>query len=514
VTSILESHTDEVADLTVPASAPARELRRRIESRDAVIAIIGLGYVGLPLAVSYAEAGFRVVGIDLDGRRVEGLRDGISPVEDIPDVRLAPIVAPLPELYAPRPHNGDQPAGFLAATSDFDVLSIADAVIICVPTPLSHTKDPDVSYIMAAADQIARRLHPGMLVVLESTTYPGTTEELVLPLLENPQAVLRRRHDDRRQSPRSPLVVGRDFFLAFSPERIDPGRRDHTIQTTPKVVGGTTPTCLSLATALYGSIVNHVVQVSNPKAAEMVKLLENTFRSVNIGLVNELAMWCDKLDVDVWEVIEAAATKPFGVMPFRPGPGLGGHCIPIDPLYLAWKLRSLDYPARFITLASEINMSMPHHVLAKVATALNDDAKAVRGSRVLVLGVTRSRLGETLDRFGRKRRLPRSVCAGDQGERHHTSFDRSHRRRTGGRRLCCHRDSALDLRLGPHRRLHPEHRRHPQRDGDDERHPASARRQALAPLTTRRTQHDSPCPRHRRDGLYRWSPLRGSARTR
>ncbi len=387
MTAILDNHAEVVVDLSIPAPEAAKELRRRIESRDAIVAVIGLGYVGLPLAVSYAEAGFRVVGIDLDARRVEGLREGISPVEDIPDVRLAPIVAPVPELYAPRPHNGDPMAGFLAATSDFDVLSIVDAVIICVPTPLSHTKDPDVSYIMAATDQIARRLHPGMLVVLESTTYPGTTEELVLPLLENPQAVLRRRHDDQRQSPRSPLVVGRDFFLAFSPERIDPGRRDHTIHTTPKVVGGTTPTCLSLATALYGSIVNHVVQVSNPKAAEMVKLLENTFRSVNIGLVNELAMWCDKLDIDVWEVIDAAATKPFGFMPFRPGPGLGGHCIPIDPLYLAWKLRSLDYPARFITLASEINMSMPHHVLAKIATALNDDAKAVRGSRVLVLGV-------------------------------------------------------------------------------------------------------------------------------
>jgi UDP-N-acetyl-D-glucosamine dehydrogenase len=261
----------------------------------------------------------------------------------------------------------------LSATTDFDVLHEVDAAIICVPTPLSKTKDPDMSYLVASADAIARRLHSGMLIVLESTTYPGTTEELILPRLEN------AHHQTFR--------VGEDFFLAFSPERIDPGRKDWTVYNTPKVMGGITPRCLEVAQMLYGCAIEQVVPVSSPKAAEMVKLLENTFRAVNIALVNEVAIMCDRLGIDTWEVIEAAKTKPFGFMPFYPGPGLGGHCIPIDPEYLAWKLKTLNYNARFIQLAAEINFGMPHYVFGKIADALNEAGKAVKGSRVLILGV-------------------------------------------------------------------------------------------------------------------------------
>ena len=375
-------------------------LLEKINSRQAVVTVIGLGYVGLPLAVAFAEAGFRVVGLDIDQKRVTALNAGQSYISDIPAERLAKLVKPLPLLNGHAngvKHNGhSQPAngsahsatvsGSLSATTDFNALYDADAVIICVPTPLDHTtKEPDMSYIISAVDEIAQRLHPGMLIVLESTTYPGTTEELVLPRLE--QAQRRRRHSSDATTERSPLVVGRDFFLAFSPERIDPGRTDYTVRTTPKVIGGVTLSCLDLTFVLYGCAIDRVVPVSRPKTAEMVKLLENTFRAVNIGLSNEVAIMCDHLGIDVWEVIEAAKTKPFGFMPFYPGPGLGGHCIPIDPQYLAWKLKTLNYNARFIQLAAEINFAMPAYVVGKIADALNDEGKAVKGARLLVLGV-------------------------------------------------------------------------------------------------------------------------------
>lgn len=372
--------------LTIAASSAGSELYSRIVTGEAVIAVVGLGYVGIPLAVAYAESGFRVIGIDLDSRRVSVLRNGHSPVEDISDEQIARLSVSMPELFAQR-HRSPERKGLLYATSDFDLIASADVVIICVPTPVSHAKDPDISCIQAVTTEIAHRLRPGMLVVLESTTYPGTTEEVMLPLLEHPAAVGHFRHGNSSSTPRSSFVVGRDFFLAFSPERIDPGRSDYTVRTTPKVVGGTTPACLHLATTLYGMIVDTVVPVSQTKVAELVKLLENTFRCVNIGLVNELAKWCDHLGVDVWEVVEAAATKPFGFMSFRPGPGLGGHCIPVDPHYLAWKLRELGQPAQFIQLAAEINESMPLHVMNKIRTALNEDAKSVKNARVLILGV-------------------------------------------------------------------------------------------------------------------------------
>ncbi|MFN8472648.1 MAG: nucleotide sugar dehydrogenase [Anaerolineae bacterium] len=385
-------------------------LRRKIEGRQAVVAVIGLGYVGMPLAVSFAEAGFRVIGIDVDKRRVDGLNDGQSYISDIPTERLAPLVKPLvtangrlvPVLSnghsngagSARKRNGAFPdhtysGGSLAATTDYNILYDVDAVIICVPTPLSTTKDPDMSYIVAAVDEIAHRLHPGMLIVLESTTYPGTTEELLLPRLQHatPRHNGSSNGNGNHAASRSPLVVGRDFFLAFSPERIDPGRTDYTVRTTPKVIGGVTHTCLQMAQTLYGCAIEQVIPVSRPTTAEMVKLLENTFRAVNIGLINEMAIMCDHLGVDVWEVIEAARTKPFGFMPFFPGPGLGGHCIPIDPQYLAWKLKTLNYNARFIQLAADINFAMPHYVLGKVTDALNSHGKPLSGSRILILGV-------------------------------------------------------------------------------------------------------------------------------
>ncbi|MGC8839511.1 MAG: nucleotide sugar dehydrogenase [Anaerolineae bacterium] len=334
----------------------AETLLQRIEGREAVVSVIGLGYVGLPLAVAFGEAGFPVVGVDVDQGKVEAVNRGASYVQDVPSEVLGRLVG----------------AG-LRATTDYDVLREADAAIICVPTPLGKTKDPDLSYVVAAADAVAQRLHRGMLVVLESTTYPGTTEELILPRLATANG--------------ESLQVGQDFFLAFSPERIDPGRKDFTVRNTPKVIGGMTPVCLRVAQALYGSAVERVVPVSSPRAAEMVKLLENTFRAVNIALVNEVALMCDRLGLDVWEVIDAAATKPFGFMPFYPGPGLGGHCIPIDPHYLAWKLKTLNYTARFIQLAEEINFGMPQVVLGKIADALNEEGKPLRGARVLLLGV-------------------------------------------------------------------------------------------------------------------------------
>lgn len=328
-------------------------LLARFSERSATVGIVGLGYVGLPLAVAFAAEGFTVVGVDVDARKVACLNNGESYVEDVAATALGPLVA----------------SGALRATTEYGALQDADAISICVPTPLRKTKDPDISYIVHAADEIAK-LGGGKLIVLESTTYPGTTDEVILPRLI-----------------RNGAQVGRDVFLAFSPERIDPGRTDFTLYTTPKVIGGVTPDCLDVALGLYGTVVEQPVPVSSTASAEMVKLLENTFRAVNIGLVNEVALMCDKLGLDAWEVIDAAATKPYGFMKFTPGPGLGGHCIPVDPHYLSWKLKTLNYTARFIELAAEVNGSMPEHVVSKVVDALNAHRKAVNGSRIVVLGV-------------------------------------------------------------------------------------------------------------------------------
>jgi UDP-N-acetyl-D-glucosamine dehydrogenase len=332
------------------------QLLSKINTRDVSIAVIGMGYVGLPLAIVFAEAGYQVIGIDANTHKVDALNRGESYIEDIAPERIQSLVA----------------ERRLRATSDFAVLQQCDAVSICVPTPLRKTRDPDVSYIVATAHEIARYMHPGMLVVLESTTYPGTTTELILP----------RLHDNLAQ-----LQVGRDFFLCFSPERVDPGRSDWTTRNTPKVMGGVSPACLRAGQALYSTAIEQIVPVASTEAAEMVKLLENTFRAVNIGLVNEVLLMCDRLGLDAWEVIEAAATKPFGFMKFTPGPGLGGHCIPIDPLYLSWKLKMLNYNARFIELASEVNTAMPRYWVQKVQDALNEAGKPVKNSRILVLGV-------------------------------------------------------------------------------------------------------------------------------
>ena len=345
-------------------------LQEKIKSREAVVSVIGLGHVGLPLAVAFAEAGFRVIGLDLDDARVKALSRGESYIQDVPSGDIAHLRADGPEVLTPDALGGKG----LSATTDYDVLHHVDAAIICVPTPLSKIKDPDLSSVIAASDEIAKRLHQGMLIVLESTTYPGTTEEVILPRLQNANG--------------QDFVVGGDFFLAFSPERIDPGRRDWKVKDTPKVIGGVTPSCLEMAKSLYQQAIKTVVPVSAPNVAEMVKLLENTFRATNIALVNEIAIMCDRLGIDVWEVIDAAKTKPFGFMPFYPGPGLGGHCIPIDPHYLAWKLKTLNYNARFIQLAAEINLSMPGYVVGKIADVLNDAGKPLKGSAILILGVT------------------------------------------------------------------------------------------------------------------------------
>ena len=339
-----------------PIAGPIAEaLRARLEARTATIGIIGLGYAGLPLAVGFAEAGFAVIGVDLRADRRDAIAAGRSYVDDIADATLAPLVR----------------AGRLRATADYASLRDADAITICVPTPLSKTKAPDPSAIIAAIASLAPHLRLGQLVVLESTSYPGTTTELLQPAIEA-----------------EGLVIGRDVFLAFAPERVNPGDAHFTVRNTPKLVGGVTPACRDLASALYAPIVGSVVPVSSPIVAETAKLLENTFRAVNVALVNEMAIMCQRLGVDVWEVIAAAATKPFGFMPFYPGPGLGGHCIPIVPHYLAWKLKTLGYEARFIALADEVNAAMPTHVVSLVADALNDDARALRGSRVLLLGIT------------------------------------------------------------------------------------------------------------------------------
>jgi UDP-N-acetyl-D-glucosamine dehydrogenase len=333
---------------------PKAILLEKIEKRQAKVGIVGLGYVGLPLAVAFAEAGFTVMGVDVDESKVTSLNAGESYIEDVASEAIRPLL-----------QNGR-----FYASSDYATLADVDAISICVPTPLPKTKHPDVYYIIRATESIAQYGGTGKLIVLESTTYPGTTDEIILPRLVP--------NGDK---------VGEDFFLAFSPERIDPGRTDYVIRTTPKVIGGVTPACLEVAVSLYGTVVDQPVPVSSTATAEMVKLLENTFRAVNIGLVNEVALMCDKLGLNVWEVVQAAASKPYGFMPFYPGPGLGGHCIPIDPHYLSWKLKTLNYNARFIELAAEINSHMPDYVVSKVGDALNEDCKSIKGSKVLVLGV-------------------------------------------------------------------------------------------------------------------------------
>ncbi len=329
-------------------------LKQVIEKREAVVGIIGLGYVGLPLAVVFAQAGFQVWGFDIDANKVDAVNRQESYIEDIHSETLAALSIPI------------------QATTDFAALALCDTVSVCVPTPLAKSGDPDVSYIISAADQIAQYLHPGMLVVLESTTYPGTTTEIVLPRLMGNGADLK---------------VGEDFYLCFSPERVDPGRLDWTTKTTPKVIGGTTPRCLEMGQALYGAALDTLVPVSSTEAAELVKIIENAFRSINIAMANETLLICEKLGLDVWEVIDAAATKPFGFMKFTPGPGIGGHCIPIDPLYLSWKLKSLHFTARFIELADEVNTAMPAYWVGKTQDALNEVEKPLKGSCVLVLGV-------------------------------------------------------------------------------------------------------------------------------
>ncbi len=326
-----------------------------METGTARVSVIGLGYVGLSLAVELGKAGLSVRGIDLDLERVSLLNRGESYLVDVPAQTLAPLVTD----------------GRLSASTAFDAASSADVLIICVPTPLRKSKEPDISFILSALDSLQPHLHPGQLMVLESTTYPGTTEEVIQPRLEA-----------------NGLVIGNDFFLAFSPERVDPGNKRFTTANIPKVVGGVTPACTTLAAALYRQVTSSVFEVSSPRVAETAKLLENTFRSVNIALANELAFACRKIGVDPWEVIEAAATKPFGFMPFYPGPGIGGHCIPVDPLYLSWKVRLTGYEAQFIALADQINRAMPEHVVTLVADALNHRSQALRGASVLVLGVT------------------------------------------------------------------------------------------------------------------------------
>lgn len=350
-------------------------LREKIETRQAIVSIIGLGYVGLPLAVTFANSGFRVIGIDVDETRVAAIKRGESYIQDVPSEDVARLISKAAKLKTGEYLIPDVGSGnMLSATTDYDALHHVDAAIICVPTPLSKTRDPDLSNIIAASDEVATRLHTGMLIVLESTTYPGTTREVLLARMESANG--------------EAFHVGKDFFLAFSPERVDPGRIDWTMRDTPKVIGGVTPDCLKMVKSLYESVMRTVVPVSSPEVAEMVKLLENTFRAVNIALVNEVAIMCDRLGVDVWEVIEAAKTKPFGYMPFYPGPGSGGHCIPVDPHYLAWKMKTLNYNARFIQLAAEVNFGMPAYIVGKIANALNEKAKALKGSRVLLLGVT------------------------------------------------------------------------------------------------------------------------------
>jgi UDP-N-acetyl-D-glucosamine dehydrogenase len=332
----------------------AEKLTEKLERREARAGVVGLGYVGLPLAVELGRAGFRVTGVDSDATKTDAINAGVCYIADVDQ-----------ELF-----ERFTSAGTLAATTDSAALRDCDAVSICVPTPLRKTRDPDLSHVLQAAEALAQQLHPGMLVILESTTYPGTTEEAILPILQD-----------------SGLEVGKDFFLCFSPERVDPANATYRTRDIPKVIGGVTDACTAMGVSYYSQVMNEVVPVSSTYVAEMVKLLENTFRMINIGLANEMALMCDRMGIDVWEVIEAAATKPFGFMPFYPGPGLGGHCIPVDPHYLSWKTKQVGMEPRFIQLASEINGSMPEHVVRKIQGALNDHGKAVRGSRIHLIGV-------------------------------------------------------------------------------------------------------------------------------
>jgi UDP-N-acetyl-D-glucosamine dehydrogenase len=330
------------------------DLLARLKRKDFTAAVIGLGYVGLPLAVECADAGIRVIGIDSDGAKIRAIRSGKSYVDDVPSETVKAAVD----------------AGFFRVTSDYSALAEADTVNICVPTPLRKTKDPDLSYVVSAAEQVVKYLHRDMLIVLESTTYPGTTDELLVPMFRE-----------------KGFTVGKDVFLAFSPERVDPGNPQFGTKNIPKVGGGATPRCTKMAEALYGCVLENVHAVSSATVAEMVKLLENTFRAVNIGLVNEIALMCNRMGIDVWEVIDAAKTKPFGFMPFYPGPGIGGHCIPLDPFYLSWKAKQYGFESRFIELAGVINGQMPHFVVGKVVDALNRFKKSVNGAKVLILGV-------------------------------------------------------------------------------------------------------------------------------
>ena len=334
------------------------QLEKKVKEKTAIVGVIGLGYVGLPLAVEFGNQGFFVIGIDISKRKVKLVNSRRSDIDDISDEQVRRLVE----------------NKMLKASTNFSLLKKVDCICICVPTPLSKTKDPDVSYILKAVTEVKKYLHPGQLVVLESTSYPGTTEELIRPMLEE-----------------TGLKVGKDFFLAFSPERVDPGNPEYKIKNTPRVVGGTTPLCTRIAQLFYEQTIIKVIPVSSSQSAEMVKLLENTFRSVNIGLVNEVALMCDRLKIDPWEIIEAADTKPFGFMKFYPGPGLGGHCIPIDPHYLSWKLKSLNYYARFIELAGDINSHMPEYVVERIGRALNDKGKSLKGSAIFVLGAAYKR---------------------------------------------------------------------------------------------------------------------------
>ncbi len=330
------------------------DLRAKIDAREARIGVIGLGYVGLPLATELGQAGFPVVGFDVDAEKVRAISEGRSYIGDVDSSAITALLA----------------EGRLEATTDFNKLAEIDVINICVPTPLRKTRDPDVSFIASAVREIRKHLHEGQLIILGSTTYPGTTHEFVIPLLED-----------------AGLVIGKDFSLAFAPERIDPANAKFKIEDVPKVVGGETPLCTELACRVFDTIFETTVPVTSTQAAEMVKLLENTFRAINIGLANEIALMCEKLDLDVWEVIDAAATKPYGFMKFTPGPGLGGHCIPVDPAYLSWKMKSLNFPARFIELATEVNSGMPDHVVDRIAEMLNEDRLAVNGAQILILGV-------------------------------------------------------------------------------------------------------------------------------
>lgn len=347
-----------MSEAAVAVASAAETLSEKVRNRTAKCGVIGLGYVGLPLVVELAEAGFPVTGFDLNKGKVERVNAGQSYVKDVPTEALARVV----EQHKVR------------AMTDFSALAELDTVNICVPTPLRKTKDPDLTYVVEAAKAVAENIHSGMLIILESTTYPGTTDELLLPMFE-----------------RKSLKAGRDFWLCFSPERVDPGNAVYQTRNIPKVVGGVTPACTEMGALLYRQALQSVVPVSSARVAEMVKLLENTFRMINIGLVNEIAMMCDRMGIDVWEIIDAAATKPFGFMPFYPGPGLGGHCIPIDPFYLSWKSRQTGFEPRFIELAGYINGQMPHFVVGKVQSALNDRYLPLKGSKIHILGVAYKR---------------------------------------------------------------------------------------------------------------------------